>query len=92
MAYGAKLDELVYVGMVGILDPPRPGVREAIRLLQGSGVSVKMLTGDAQETACAIGKSRSLLHNCSVLATSLFFSIASGFICARQSGDVWRGA
>jgi Ca2+-transporting ATPase len=38
-----------------MLDPPRPGVRESIRTLQGSGVNVKMLTGDSQETACAIG-------------------------------------
>ncbi|KAI1297163.1 Calcium-transporting ATPase type 2C member 1 [Halotydeus destructor] len=54
MAYGSAMDDLVFVGMVGILDPPRPGSREAIRLLQASGVSIKMLTGDAKETACAI--------------------------------------
>ncbi|RWS28088.1 Calcium-transporting ATPase type 2C member 1-like protein [Leptotrombidium deliense] len=54
MAYGDKLDELVFVGMVGILDPPRPGTAEAIRTLHGSGIKVKMLTGDAEETACAI--------------------------------------
>ncbi|CAG2170920.1 unnamed protein product [Oppiella nova] len=53
-AYGTKLDDLSFVGMVGILDPPRPGVRESIRTLQASGVSVKMLTGDAMDTACAI--------------------------------------
>lgn len=56
MAYGNKLEDLIFVGMVGILDPPRPGVREAIRTLQASGVCVKMLTGDAEETAVAIGK------------------------------------
>lgn len=39
-----------------MLDPPRPGAVEAIRTLHGSGVQVKMLTGDAEETACAIGK------------------------------------
>jgi len=55
MAYGMKLDDLVFVGMVGIIDPPRPGVRESIRCLQASGVLVKMLTGDAEETACTIG-------------------------------------
>jgi len=49
------LDDLTFVGMVGILDPPRPGVRDAIRTLQGSGVNVKMLTGDAEDTACTIG-------------------------------------
>jgi len=56
-AYGPNMDNLVYVGMVGIMDPPRHGVREAIALLQQGGVSVKMLTGDAQETADSIGES-----------------------------------
>ncbi len=59
MAYGNNLSELVFVGMVGIIDPPRSGVREAIATLQGTGVSIKMLTGDAEETAIAIGKLQS---------------------------------
>lgn len=42
--------------MVGILDPPRSGVAEAIQTLHGSGVSIKMLTGDSEDTACSIGK------------------------------------
>lgn len=62
MAYGNTMEDLVFVGMVGILDPPKPGVREAIRILQASGVSIKMLTGDAQETACAIGKTLPVFH------------------------------
>ena len=56
MAYGPDMDHLVYVGMVGIIDPPRLGVRDAIGLLMEGGVSVKMLTGDSEETAKAIGK------------------------------------
>ncbi|XP_035232052.1 calcium-transporting ATPase type 2C member 2-like, partial [Stegodyphus dumicola] len=53
-ASGCSLDDLMYLGMVGILDPPRSGVAEAIQTLSGSGVSVKMLTGDSEDTACAI--------------------------------------
>ena len=56
MAYGPSMDDLIYVGIVGMLDPPREGVREAIKILISSGVSVKMLTGDAEETAKGIGK------------------------------------
>lgn len=55
MARGESLQELVYMGLVGICDPPRPFVRESIQTLQASGVKVKMVTGDAQETATAIG-------------------------------------
>lgn len=56
MARGSDLQDLVYMGLVGICDPPREGVREAIQTLLQSGVMVKMVTGDAQETATAIGK------------------------------------
>jgi Ca2+-transporting ATPase len=58
MARGASLQDLVYVGLVGICDPPRPFVRESIQTLLQSGVKVKLVTGDAQETATAIGKSQ----------------------------------
>ena len=44
-----------FVGLVGITDPPRPGVRDSIKTLQMSGVNVKMVTGDAEPTARAIG-------------------------------------
>ncbi|XP_021371301.1 calcium-transporting ATPase type 2C member 1-like isoform X1 [Mizuhopecten yessoensis] len=55
MAYGPDPQSLVFVGMVGIIDPPRPGVRESISTLISGGVAIKMVTGDAEETAKAIG-------------------------------------
>lgn len=55
MAFGNHLGNLCFAGMVGILDPPREGVDEAIAVVQDSGVSVKMVTGDAVEIACNIG-------------------------------------
>ncbi|XP_076274414.1 secretory pathway calcium atpase isoform X2 [Rhynchophorus ferrugineus] len=57
LAKGNTLNELVYMGIVGICDPPRPMVREAINLLTESGVQVKMVTGDAMDTAVAIAQS-----------------------------------
>ncbi|KAK7593064.1 hypothetical protein V9T40_007816 [Parthenolecanium corni] len=53
-AKGSSLQELMFVGLIGICDPPRPFVREAIQTLVQSGVKVKLVTGDAQETAVAI--------------------------------------
>lgn len=53
-ARGTSLQDLAYCGMVGICDPPRPFVREAIQTLIQGGVKVKLVTGDAQETAVAI--------------------------------------
>lgn len=55
LARGSSLQDLIYVGFVGICDPPRPHVRESISILINSGVKVKMVTGDAKETAAAIG-------------------------------------
>lgn len=56
LAKGSTLQDLVYMGIVGICDPPRPFVRESITTLLQSGVQVKMLTGDAMDTAVAIGQ------------------------------------
>uniref|UniRef100_A0A8C3KM60 Calcium-transporting ATPase n=1 Tax=Calidris pygmaea TaxID=425635 RepID=A0A8C3KM60_9CHAR len=55
LASGPELGKLTFLGLVGIIDPPRAGVREAVKVLFESGVSVKMITGDALETAAAIG-------------------------------------
>lgn len=56
LAKGRSLTDLVFLGIVGITDPPRPLVRESIEILNHSGVRVKMVTGDSHETAVAIGE------------------------------------
>nr|KAG5712236.1 hypothetical protein BaRGS_014586 [Batillaria attramentaria] len=55
LAYGKDMNNMVFVGMVGIMDPPRDGVRDAIYTLMGSGVNIKMVTGDSEQTAKAVG-------------------------------------
>lgn len=55
LASGPELGKLTFLGLIGIIDPPRAGVKEAVQVLSESGVSVKMITGDALETALAIG-------------------------------------
>ncbi|KAJ7376668.1 ATPase, P-type (transporting), HAD super, sub IC [Desmophyllum pertusum] len=56
LATGSDLQQLSFLGIMGLLDPPRPGVREAVHTLLESGVQVKMLTGDARETALTIAE------------------------------------
>ncbi|XP_073911650.1 calcium-transporting ATPase type 2C member 2 isoform X2 [Castor canadensis] len=56
LASGPELGKLTFLGLVGIIDPPRAGVKEAVQVLSASGVAVKMITGDALETAVAIGR------------------------------------
>ncbi|MEE8358774.1 MAG: calcium-transporting P-type ATPase, PMR1-type [Candidatus Hydrothermarchaeales archaeon] len=48
--------DLVFVGMMGIMDPPRRGVKKAIEKTMRTGVKIVMITGDAKETAIAIAK------------------------------------
>ena len=49
-------NDLIFLGLVGIMDPPRPEVKAAIETCQRAGIQVKMITGDQHVTAAAIGK------------------------------------
>ncbi|KAL5182906.1 Calcium-transporting ATPase 10, plasma membrane-type [Glycine soja] len=47
-------DDLVLLAIIGLKDPCRPGVKDAVQLCQKAGVEVKMVTGDNVKTARAI--------------------------------------
>lgn len=51
-----SIDEkgLIFLGLVGLEDPPRPEVIAALRDCSSAGITVKMITGDHKETALAI--------------------------------------
>ncbi|MCY6958730.1 calcium-translocating P-type ATPase, PMCA-type [Clostridium brassicae] len=55
-------NDLVFTGFVGIKDPLRPEVKEAVEIAKKAGVSTKMLTGDNINTAIAIGEDLGLLE------------------------------
>ena len=54
--------DLIFLGLVGIIDPPRPEVKDAISICQQAGIQVKMITGDQALTAEAIGKDLNIVE------------------------------
>lgn len=59
------INDLTFLALVGIIDPPRPEARDAIAIAHQAGISVKMITGDHAITAAAIG------HNLGLTGDSL---------------------
>ena len=54
--------DLVFVGLIGMIDPARPEVREAIAKARRAGIKTVMVTGDYKDTAVAIAKELGLIR------------------------------
>lgn len=53
--------DLIFCGLIGMIDPPREGVKEAIRTCRRAGIKTVMITGDHLQTAKAIAKELGIL-------------------------------
>jgi len=62
-------DNLIFLGLVGIKDPVRPGVKEAIDRCRRAGIRTVMITGDFPVTARAIGWELGLLRRDGLVLT-----------------------
>lgn len=63
----SKFDEeiesdFVFVGIMSMIDPPRPEVKDAIALCKSAGIKVVMITGDHKLTAIAVAKALNLFE------------------------------
>ena len=56
-------EDLLFVGLAGLEDPPRPEVPEALRKCQEAGIKVIMVTGDHPRTAAAIAREIGLVKS-----------------------------
>lgn len=62
-AYGEDVNNLTFVGLTGLMDPPRREVKDAIQRTRDAGIKVVMITGDSKDTAVAIAKSLGIYDN-----------------------------
>lgn len=56
-------NDLIFTGFVGIKDPLRPGVKEAVQTARQAGITTKILTGDNIHTAIAIGEELEIIND-----------------------------
>jgi sodium/potassium-transporting ATPase subunit alpha len=59
--------DMTFLGLIGLQDPPRPEVPEAIRKCHDAGVRIIMITGDGSRTALAIAKQIGLVQGTAMI-------------------------
>jgi sodium/potassium-transporting ATPase subunit alpha len=65
--YIDEQNDFCFIGMVGLVDPPRENMSEVISMFRSSGIRVFMLTGDYSLTAAAIAKEIGIITNSEIV-------------------------
>lgn len=62
-------ENLILVGLIAMMDPPRPEAKKSIESCKSAGITTVMITGDHKETARAVAKELNLLQSDSMILT-----------------------
>ena len=68
-------DDLTFVGLIGMIDPPREGVKEAVATCRRAGIKTVMITGDHIATAKAIASELGILKTADLAITGQELSL-----------------
>jgi P-type Ca2+ transporter type 2C len=79
--------EMVFLGMAGMIDPPRPEAKEAVARCADAGIKVVMITGDHPVTASAIAREMGILKSGSIVTGPEFQGFDEAEL-GRRIGDI----
>lgn len=66
---GSDKNGMIFLGLCGMTDPPRPEAAKAVRLCRSAHIRVVMITGDHKQTAAAAAKEAGILHRGDLVIT-----------------------
>lgn len=78
---------LVFIGLTGLMDPVRPEVKEAMEKCRHAGIRAVMITGDHKDTAAAIAKELGILSDASQAITGAELDLISDEILFKKVED-----
>jgi P-type Ca2+ transporter type 2C len=79
--------DMTFLGLVGMIDPPRPEARAAVELCEQAGITVLMMTGDHPLTAQAVGRELGILKHGRVVTGTDLESMSDAEL-EREVGDI----
>lgn len=81
VACGTSKDELTFCGIVGLYDPLRPGIADAVHRIKATGAKVMMITGDSEDTAVSIARRAGIYDS----------AVSRRVLSGREIEDLARG-
>ncbi|MBO8126646.1 MAG: cation-translocating P-type ATPase [Firmicutes bacterium] len=79
-------EDLIYLGLQGMIDPPRPEALEAVKVAQRAGIRTIMITGDHRRTAMAIADELGILKGQEIVTGAQLEEMSDEELASRIDG------